>query len=216
LPGIDALNHARGSPVSWVVSYPGPANPEINSPNISLITHRPTAQGEEILNNYGAKPNSELILGYGFSLKNNPDDTIILKVGGIDGKRWEVGRSAQGVEGLWDEILNSMRGDPDSASSYEDQLDAAAALSEMVQTMVDRLPREKDYRSANLRPEVLLMLHHYVEGRRTCVLKALVCSDISSEGQQDILQALSMFAEEKEQAAIEAARAEGIDIVLED
>ena len=163
LPGIDALNHARAKSVSWVVSYPEVSNTGIDSATISLVLHTPTPQGEELLNNYGPKPNSEFILGYGFSLPNNVDDTIVLKVGGIDGKRWEVGRSARGIDGLWSEILASIKGDPDSPSTYEDYLDAAGALSEMVQTFLDRLPAEKNHHN-DIRPEVTLMWRDYVEG----------------------------------------------------
>jgi len=37
-----------------------------------------------------------------------------------------------------------------------------------------------------------------------------------SEGQRDILESVKAFAQEKEQDAIETARAEGIEIVLDD
>ncbi|KAF9652445.1 SET domain-containing protein, partial [Thelephora ganbajun] len=113
LPGVDSLNHARGRPVSWVVDPLPPTDLSGDSRQqlgISLIIHSRTQSGGELLNNYGAKPNSELILGYGFSLKGNPDDTIVLSIGGgpvtsasnqEEKKRWEVGRSARGVEGVW-------------------------------------------------------------------------------------------------------------------
>lgn len=158
------MNHARGQPVSWAVSYPNSSDPAIGSPKISLILHTPTTSGQELLNNYGAKPNSEFILGYGFSLPKNPDDTIVLKVGGINGRKWEVGRSARGVDGLWDEIVSSIQQETDSPATYEDHLDAAGALVEMAQTLLDRLPQNKDHRYAEIRPEVALMLHNYVEG----------------------------------------------------
>ncbi|GLB34072.1 putative SET domain contatining protein [Lyophyllum shimeji] len=198
LPGIDALNHGRGQPVSWVVSYPNSDDPEPRAPSISLILHNPSTKGQELLNNYGAKPNSELILGYGFSLSRNPDDTIVLKIGGINGQKWEVGRNARGADGLWDELLRSFQQDTESPPTYEDQLDAAAALLEMVQSLLGRLSSHSDDREVEIRPEVATMLHDYVEGQR------------------DILQSLINFAHEKEQLAVEAARAEGIDIVLED
>ncbi|KAJ7228355.1 hypothetical protein GGX14DRAFT_346789 [Mycena pura] len=70
LPGIDSLNHARAEPVSWVQNYVG--NGPVPGPGstISLTLHNPIAAGAELFNNYGAKPNSELVLGYGFSLPN--------------------------------------------------------------------------------------------------------------------------------------------------
>lgn len=201
LPGIDSLNHGRGQPVSWVVSYPDINETEtaLKTPNISLVLHTPTERGQELLNNYGAKPNSELILGYGFSLPQNPDDTIVLKIGGIDGKKWEVGRSAKGVEGIWNEIVRSIQEHPDSPPNYEDNLNAAGALMEMVEALLDRLSSNTNKpQCVDIRPEVSLMFHDYVEGQR------------------DILGSLIGFAREQELLAIEAALAEGVKIVLED
>ncbi|KAG6817890.1 hypothetical protein H0H87_001722 [Tephrocybe sp. NHM501043] len=197
LPGIDSLNHGRKEPVSWVVTYPEASAHSSNSPKISLVLHRPSTQGQELLNNYGAKPNSELILGYGFALEQNPDDTIVLKIGGTNGKKWEIGRSAQGAEGLWNEVLSSVQQSAES-SNYEDQLDAAGALLDMLQALIDRLPPQKDNQKVEMRPEVALMLNSYVEGQR------------------DILESLIDFAHEKERLAVEQARMEGIEIVLED
>lgn len=37
--------------------------------------------GYEVFNNYGAKPNDELLLGYGFVLPGNPEDFVSLKMG---------------------------------------------------------------------------------------------------------------------------------------
>ena len=128
------------------------------------MLHAPAGKGQELLNNYGAKPNSEFILGYGFSLPENPDDTIVLKIGGIDGKKWEVGRSAKGVDGIWDEVVRSVQEDPDSSPNYEDHLNAASALMEMVETLLDRLPSRDNPQHVEMRPEVLIMLHDYVEG----------------------------------------------------
>lgn len=38
-------------------------------------------KGEEVFNNYGAKPNDELLLGYGFLLEDNPEDFVSVKLG---------------------------------------------------------------------------------------------------------------------------------------
>ena len=133
LPGIDALNHARGQPVTWQVSstagndgdaiaagggataiIPDTA-PELR---VQLILNTPSAAGQELFNNYGPKPNSSLILGYGFSIADNPDDTIILKLGtqaatstnvrapvknGSGKGGHEIGRGAKGADALWEE-----------------------------------------------------------------------------------------------------------------
>jgi len=196
IPGVDALNHGRAQPVSWVVSHTDVHNTEMKTSSINLVLHYALKEGQELLNNYGAKPNSELILGYGFSLPHNPDDTIVFKIGGIDGKKWEVGRSARGVEGLWDEILRSVQQDPDLDSTYEDRLDAAAALHDMLHSLMERLPtRDKNLRE--VRTEVAKMFYDYIEGQR------------------DILESLKIFASQQEQLVIEEAHADGIDIVLE-
>lgn len=181
LPGIDSLNHGRGQPVSWVVSYPDTNQTEktLKTPNISVVLHTPSDSGQELLNNYGAKPNSELILGYGFSLPKNPDDTIVLKIGGIDGKKWEIGRSAKGVEGIWNEIVCSIQENPDVVPNYEDHLNAASALIEMVETLLDRLPADTDgLQHVGLRPEVSLMLCDYVEGE-SFTQSMVLCSFIT-------------------------------------
>lgn len=172
LPGIDSLNHARGQPVSWVVSHAKPEDSSAES-TISLLLHNPAKVGQELFNNYGAKPNSELILGYGFSLPNNPDDTIVLKIGSSDNsqtRKWEVGRRGRGVEGLWEEVLNLVilgagSDNGRDEAGYEEELDAADFLLEMVQGLLQRLP--SNWEHLNLRLEVKEMLAHYVEGSPT-------------------------------------------------
>ncbi|TBU56180.1 SET domain-containing protein [Dichomitus squalens] len=216
LPGIDALNHARGHPVSWVVSAPSQTSSSQRSESsISLVIHTPTPRGSELLNNYGPKPNSELILGYGFSLPNNPDDTIVLKIGGSSApasiaspsalRGWEVGRHARGAEPVWEAVLSAVRGqkndtvdDDDEGSAVEDELCAADMLAEMAQGLHDRLPPFPPANTSEIRPEVLQMLEHYLEGQR------------------DILQSLVSFAQEKEARALQMAKEQGLDIVDEE
>ncbi|KAJ7752803.1 SET domain protein [Mycena maculata] len=194
LPGVDSLNHARGEPVSWIQSYIG--NGPVAGPGstISLTLHNPVAGRQELFNNYGVKPNSELILGYGFSLPNNPDDTIVLKMGGVEGKKWEVGRSARGADEVWNSVLGMMGS---SEPTYEDYLDAAAALGDMVQALLDKLPHPSDSGPNGIREDVALMLQNYLEGQR------------------EILESLTAFASSKEELGIAMARKEGIEVVLE-
>lgn len=166
LPGVDALNHARGQPVTWQVSSPAAHTAE--SAAVSLVLHTPTAAGGELFNNYGPKPNAELILAYGFSLADNPDDTIVLKIAGLAGK-WEVGRDAQGTEGVWEEVKRVI-GAGDEEWSVEDELYAVESLVRMVEDLLGRLPtpgREEGHDDGFVRAEVALMLHHYVEGQCT-------------------------------------------------
>src|SRR5258705_1097697 len=93
IPGVDSLNHARAHPVSWIFSGNKDSHND-QGYTVAIVHHIAVAQGQELHNNYGPKPNAELILGYGFSLAHNPDDTIILKLGGFECKRWEIGRDA--------------------------------------------------------------------------------------------------------------------------
>ena len=184
-PGVDSLNHARRQPVSWVVDPLPPTDPGKDLAQylgLSLLVHLPSRPGEELLNNYGAKPNSELILGYGFSLEGNPDDTIVLSIGGKpaasapssgEKETWEVGRDARGIGGIWNRVLDivSSASTPEveesEATRFENQLDAASTLSEMCQSYLDRLPQIPAILNApspELRPEVLKMIAHYIEG----------------------------------------------------
>lgn len=165
IPGVDCLNHMRGQPVSWVVTYPSKTSEASNAEStISLVLHSSTVNGQEIYNNYGPKPNSELILGYGFSTPNNPDDTVLLKIGGIGGNKWEIGRNARGVDGMWTEILSVLRQSEQDIPTYEDILDASGMMQEMVQTLIDRLPDDLIPDSTAIRPEVSTMFLHYLEG----------------------------------------------------
>lgn len=165
LPGIDAFNHARGQPISWIVTYPD-TNDTSQEPKISLVLHTATPKGGELFNNYGPKPNSELILGYGFSIPRNPDDTIILKIGSKsgDGKKWEIGREAQGVENMWSDLIKVFIQDPSQNPTYEDMLDASSALQEMIQNLIDRLPAEMTVEMSGIRVEVITMFQDYLEG----------------------------------------------------
>lgn len=53
----------------------------------------------------------------------------------------------------------------DSAgSTVEDELYAADMLAEMAESLYSRLPSER-HESGDIRPEIALMLEHYLEGR---------------------------------------------------
>ncbi|KAI0698478.1 SET domain-containing protein [Cytidiella melzeri] len=202
LPGVDSLNHARGQPVSWVVSHP-PSTSSNTEPSISLAIHTETPAGAEIFNNYGPKPNSELILGYGFSIPNNPDDTIVLKIGGgSQGLRWEVGRDARGVEPVWEAVKAAVKMQSEEGSDEDTQDDdlseelwATETLTEMAEDLLNRLPTTElsSEEASKMRPEVLAMLEHYVEGQR------------------NILHSVVNFARTKEQEVLNRARDRGIE-----
>ncbi|KAL4249755.1 hypothetical protein ABKN59_006528 [Abortiporus biennis] len=215
LPGVDSLNHARAQPVSWVVSRlssTSTSTQDQKNYTISLVPHTATEQGCELFNNYGPKPNSELILGYGFSLPNNPDDTIVLKIGGGGqpnngtatlSERWEVGRLAEGMEKVWEALLDVVAKSSSYEEAEEDEqeafiwLDAADSLIGMVEGLLNRLPHPRtadteDWK--NVRKEVITMFYHYLEGQR------------------DILNSMLGYCEGRQRVAQEKALALGIDI----
>ena len=178
LPGVDSLNHARAQPVSWIVNT-AQAPSSSPEPGISLVLHTPTPEGVELFNNYGPKPNAELALGYGFTLPNNPDDTIVLKIGGLEhaDPKWEVGRDAQGAEPVWAAVKDAVQAqnrhdvadDERAAYSTEDELWATEVLAEMAEDLLGRLPPDSSVavhgdEKAVIRPEVAQMLDHYIEG----------------------------------------------------
>jgi len=209
LPGVDLFDHARASPVTWLISHTTDNNPPSEAAvsdnssgalSIGVVLHSGAELGEKLFNNYGAKPNAELILGYGFTLPQNPDDTILLKIGGMmaDGKdkMWEVGRNAVGAEAMWDAILRWLTKDGEAQHAFEVELDASEMLVDMTQTLLERLPDVRDV--AGLRPEISVMLEQYVEGQR------------------DILEAIINFARRKVMFAVEAAHAQGIELVFEE
>ncbi|KAL1740788.1 hypothetical protein HDZ31DRAFT_67579 [Schizophyllum fasciatum] len=206
IPGVDSLNHYRARPVTWLVETrpvgqrPNVANDRLPAdipPFVAIIPLTATPAGAEVFNNYGAKPNAELILGYGFSLEDNADDTIVLKLGG-GGETWEIGRRwNEEYERLWQRVLASVsEGGPEAPATFEDRLEAAEILMDMVQQKLDALPSSTPAHA--MRPEVARMFRHYVDGQR------------------DILQSLHAFAEKQEQAAISAAKEQGIELVFDE
>ncbi|WVQ97119.1 hypothetical protein IAU59_004229 [Kwoniella sp. CBS 9459] len=84
LPGVDIFNHARNQPILWLSSHTQPStgpSPGTTIPSISLVSTEESESGVQLFNNYGAKPNEELLLGYGFVIPSNPDDTVNLRLG---------------------------------------------------------------------------------------------------------------------------------------
>jgi hypothetical protein len=173
IPGVDLLNHKRGHPVSWAVSCSEETEGETLSGTVSIVVHPDTSskktskegQLEEVFNNYGPKANDELILGYGFSLPGNPDDKMALQIGGTQkSQKWEIGRNGRNIEGLWTEVRNMVASE-ESTYEYEDDLEAACLLSEMVQSKLDGMKTISDVQcNGDIRPEVKVMLEHYIEG----------------------------------------------------
>ncbi|PWW74526.1 SET domain-containing protein [Tuber magnatum] len=68
-PLIDSLNHYPIAKVTWQPS----------NTSLRIISGAEVSAGAEVYNNYGPKPNEELLMGYGFTLPQNPFDTVLLK-----------------------------------------------------------------------------------------------------------------------------------------
>lgn len=209
IPGVDALNHARAQPVSWVVNNP-PSTTDDSRGSISLVTHNALKAGAEIFNNYGAKPNSELLLGYGFTLLDNPDDTIVLKIGGTGTgtgrdttapqQQHEVGRGARGATSVWGAIVNAMiskeQEGEEEVPVWRVILDSADMLRSMTKSLLSRLPSAVP-EHGTLREDVMDMIGHYVSGQR------------------EVLQDLSQYGNDREADGVVMARREGVVIQLE-
>ncbi len=71
LPILDLLNHDNSAKVQWKFDADG----FFSLTNMDIIQ-----EGDEVFNNYGAKGNEELLMGYGFAIEKNKADSIALKV----------------------------------------------------------------------------------------------------------------------------------------
>ncbi|KAI5481575.1 lysine methyltransferase [Pseudohyphozyma bogoriensis] len=197
-PGIDALNHQYGKQLSW--------NTDVHSPTgeipgkMSVVLDEEVAAGEQVFNTYGAKPNEELLLGYGFTTPSNAGDVVALKLSlppyspslsstlsklGLSNLRHFVPRS--GV--LPPELFAQMRllvADKDE----RDELDAKANAIPEGGSRGDLL----DFRptpssgSGRVRPEVRAMVQEYRQGQVDVLEKALEYRDQLQE--QTIQKAL--------------------------
>lgn len=75
--GMELTLDARGTKITWL-SGTSPSSVE----SINFVAGAPISASSQIFNNYGPKPNEELLHGYAFTLPSNPDDTLGLKLGG--------------------------------------------------------------------------------------------------------------------------------------
>jgi hypothetical protein len=123
---------SRGQPITWLTS----SDPR----TISLVAPSPIESGVQVYNNYGPKPNEELLLGYGFVLNPNPDDVLPLRLGGIGsnvsankkarltskgldaGKRWIIKRDGEIPRDLM-EVLRIVMGDEHHHDHEDDEED---------------------------------------------------------------------------------------------
>jgi hypothetical protein len=175
LPGIDILNHRRGEKVSWIVTQ----DQDAHEPHISLALDCARQRGEEVFNNYGLKSNAELILGYGFSLRDNPDDCVVLKLGGqgTSQKRHEIKRGLDGLGEVIEEMKDAltrqvtMMGGEEEMTEWECELEVVEMFSEMVtglgakmdacETRIETASKCKE----GIRKEVIEMGANYIRGQ---------------------------------------------------
>jgi hypothetical protein len=155
--------------VSWAVTSDA-SSPEDLS--ISLIVHDEVQPGREIFNNYGPKPNAEFVLGYGFALPDNPDDTVVLRVGSSaspssSANGNEVGRHALGAEAVLADVRRLIQASRRESEGWELDLDSTEALLEMVETSLSALPSDETLTSGEgVREQVVKIMRLYVAGQR--------------------------------------------------
>ncbi|CAG7848387.1 SubName: Full=Uncharacterized protein {ECO:0000313/EMBL:CCA72828.1} [Serendipita indica DSM 11827] len=202
IPLVDAFNHERAKPVSWSIDQPN-SKPTC----LSLIFHTPSPSGSELYNNYGAKPNDELLLGYGFTIPDNPDDTLLLKLPGSE-QRFKIAKGASGESmAVWYEIGRRLQqdfatdGDDLDVMMTELELEIGQILPEMIRNLRSKLPAivDRDPREPlpGVRTDVYAMIRQYVKG------------------QWEILEDLLEFANKRLEAALRRAEELGIDVSLE-
>jgi hypothetical protein len=197
------------------------------------VTHNASNPGSEIFNNYGAKPNSELLLGYGFTLPANPEDTIMLKIGGTRDTtaaaaavaaaaraRYEVGRGAHGAAAVWGAIMDAVKADNEEDHDEEGSeevpewqiiLDSADMLRSMTGSLLGRLPISPP-------PQAKAVPESAEAGTITINLRGDVVEMIGHyvSGQREVLQDLLQYANDREMGGVAVARQEGIVIQLEE
>ena len=71
LPLFDMLNHKRSQPLTWVGSPDG---------GVCFHTDVRLDAGSEVFNNYGDRPNEELLFSYGYCVQDNPDDAVLVSL----------------------------------------------------------------------------------------------------------------------------------------
>lgn len=143
-----------------------------------MVLHNGAAEHSELYNNYGAKPNSEFLLGYGFTLPSNPDDTMAFKLPG-EGTRWEIGRKVTGdLPRLFEAVEERMKTqlgfsaedleEMDEVEKVDLSLEATDLFQEMLQGLIMKLPtwihEDNHQPRAGIRPEILEIVRPYIEG----------------------------------------------------
>jgi hypothetical protein len=123
LPFFDLLNHGTGVEIEW----------RGDGTSVAFAAGAAIAPNSEIFNNYGSKPNDELLLAHGFALENNEHDRVALKmtVASGDSRRtlgpFYLRRGGEFPRALWRSLADPT-GDPASSDSDSPpEIDAEAA-----------------------------------------------------------------------------------------
>ncbi|WFD33608.1 hypothetical protein MCUN1_000421 [Malassezia cuniculi] len=155
IPGLDSINHARGTPVTW--SHDGAT--------ITLAIHQPIKKGEQVLNNYGAKSNEEFILSYGFVQPGGPDDVLVLRLRDGNVHYWKES-DVQAPPALISELKEMILDE-------DDQLWKEARAYEILEEFL--LAKRKDFKAGQrefeayeteIRPHIAYMIREYRVGQR--------------------------------------------------
>ena len=159
-PAMDAANHHHTSKVDWTFD-PG---------RFSLACTQSIEAGQEIDNNYGPKANDELLIGYGFCMADNPNDTVLLTLKPPpEDLQVSLRTSYAGFftpEGTWngDKATFKLRRMPDNMSTSTSALDDLPEPLLELLTQIIRFDRGLPF-------ETLPSISHYLE-------------DISSHGRR--------------------------------
>ena len=68
LPLFDLLNHNPATRIAWLA----------DGARVSFVSEEWVGAGSEVFNNYGARPNEELLFSHGFALPGNQADATTL------------------------------------------------------------------------------------------------------------------------------------------
>ena len=206
IPGLDSINHGRGVKVTWEAnSQEEPANGQIPDhaqagDRIALRLHDAVPKARQVLNNYGAKSNEELLGSYGFVLDDGTDDAVALVVGGnpnapdVSKKRCYWRRTDDKVPPDLFDVMMSMMGiadahdDPHEAEELRQDIEVQLEINDtLAQMFTQKLQALQTVRKASdngegmaaaSRPELVGMIQTYVQGakpvnasiRRVCSL----------------------------------------------
>lgn len=177
----------RGQPITWL-SSPVTCDSGSSVPAISFVAPEAIAADQQIFNNYGPKPNDELLLGYGFVLSPNPDDTVTLRLGAANSEKVEEMLKAKNVSmdqafvvakdgTLPKDLVEVVRvmlaaakppahghAHEGSEEELQDELDTLEQLGGMLDDRLVAIEDAQKQVSGEVRDEVRLMCDVYVSG----------------------------------------------------